>query len=148
MWCEAAANKYYHHSNLCRLKIRSRRILQPQGSKEILGHLDRLRPSRTWEWLGRISDIIAVFDAAIQVVALSARLSRLNTPAIVSSDNPAYRNFAGVLLYQLGKLQPKDLVLLLQSPCSPFSHLAVITFAPSLAFLKLRPIAAVQPAED
>jgi HEAT repeat protein len=34
---------------------------------EILIRLDNLKPSRTWEWLGRISDLIAIFDAVIAV---------------------------------------------------------------------------------
>jgi hypothetical protein len=37
---------------------------------EILDRLESVRPSKTWEWVGRISDLIAIFDAAIKVVTL------------------------------------------------------------------------------
>jgi len=46
-------------------------ILKTKASKEknqaILNKLESLKPSAEFEWLGRIADVIAVFDASIKV---------------------------------------------------------------------------------
>ncbi len=47
-------------------------ILKTKATKEdakaILDKLDSLKPSEGWEWLGRMADLIAVFDASIKLL--------------------------------------------------------------------------------
>ena len=46
-------------------------ILKTKATKEdnqaILNKLESLKPSAGFEWLGRIADVIAIFDASIKV---------------------------------------------------------------------------------
>jgi len=51
-------------------------ILKTKATKEdnqaILNKLESLKPSVGWEWLGRLADLIAVFDASIKVLQFLA----------------------------------------------------------------------------
>jgi hypothetical protein len=62
------------------LEIILKQIPNRDDIKDILEKLERLKPSEKWEWIGRISDLIAIFDAAIKVVTFVSSIKLLIYP--------------------------------------------------------------------